>query len=105
MDISAKNIRNIAVVGHSGEGKTTLCEAMLYNAGAIERMGKIENGTTVCDFDEQETARKTSISLAVAYLNWKDAKINLIDVPGFFDFEAEFCSAMCAAGGGWRAWR
>ncbi len=99
MDISAKNIRNIAVVGHSGEGKTTLCEAMLYNAGAIERMGKIENGTTVCDFDEQETARKTSISLAVAYLNWKDAKINLIDVPGFFDFEAEFCSAMCAAGG------
>ncbi len=99
MDISAKNIRNIAVVGHSGEGKTTLCEAMLYNAGAIERMGKIENGTTVCDFDEQETARKTSISLAVAYLNWKDTKINLLDVPGFFDFEGELCSAMCAAGG------
>ncbi len=99
MDLSAKNIRNLAVVGHGGEGKTTLCEAMLYNAGAIERMGKIENGTTVCDFDDQEIARKTSISLAVAYLNWKDTKINLLDVPGFFDFEGELCSAMCAAGG------
>ncbi len=98
MGVSATNIRNIAVVGHSGEGKTTLCEAMLYNAGAIERMGKIENGTTVCDFDEQEIARKTSISLACAYLNWKDVKINLLDVPGFYDFEGEFDSAMRAAG-------
>ncbi len=98
MDLTAKNIRNIAVVGHSGEGKTTLCEAMLFNAGAIERMGKIENGTTVCDFDEQEIARKTSVSLAVAYLNWKDVKLNLIDVPGFYDFEGEFNSALRAAG-------
>ncbi len=98
MSVSAKNIRNIAVVGHSGEGKTTLCEAMLLNAGAIERMGKIENGTTVCDFDEQEIARGSSVSLAVAYLNWKDIKFNLLDVPGFFDFDGEFCSAMHAAG-------
>ena len=99
MSVSAKDIRNIAIIGHSGEGKTTLFEAMLYNSGAIERMGKIENGTTVSDFDEQEIARKTSISLACAYLNWKDAKFNLLDVPGFFDFEGELCSAMCAAGG------
>ena len=98
MGVSATNIRNIAVVGHGGEGKTTLCEAMLYNAGAIERMGKIDNGSTVCDFDEQEIARKISISLACAYLNWKDAKINLLDVPGFYDFEGEFYSAMRAAG-------
>ncbi len=98
MEISAKNIRNIAVVGHSGEGKTTLCEAMLFNAGAIERMGKVDNGTTVCDFDEQEIARKSSVSLAVAYLNWKDTKLNLIDVPGFYDFEGEFNEAMRAAG-------
>ncbi len=98
MDVNAKNIRNVAVVGHSGEGKTTLVEAMLFNAGAIERMGKIENGTTVSDFDEQEIARKTSISLSLAYLNWKDVKINLIDVPGFYDFEGEFISAMRAAG-------
>ncbi len=94
----AKNIRNIAVVGHSGEGKTTLCEAMLYNAGAIERMGKVDNGTTVCDFDEQEIARHSSVSLACAYLNWKDVKFNLLDVPGFYDFESEFNSAMRAAG-------
>ncbi len=98
MDVSAKNIRNLAVVGHSGEGKTTLCEAMLFNAGAIERMGKIENGTTVCDFDDQEIARKSSVSLSVAYLNWKDVKLNLIDVPGFYDFEGEFNEAMRAAG-------
>ena len=98
MELSAKNIRNLAVVGHSGEGKTTLCEAILYNAGAIERMGKIENGTTVCDFDEQEIARKTSISLALAYCVWKDVKLNLLDVPGFYDFEGEFNSALCAAG-------
>ncbi len=98
MEISSKNIRNIAVVGHSGEGKTTLCEAMLFNAGAIERMGKIENGTTVSDFDEQEIARKTSISLSLAYLNWNDTKFNLLDVPGFYDFEGEFNSAMRAAG-------
>lgn len=98
MNFSAKNIRNIAVVGHSGEGKTTLCEAMLFNAGVIERMGKIETGSTVCDFDELEIARKSSISLAVAYLNWKDVKLNLIDGPGFYDFEGEFNSAMRAAG-------
>ena len=61
MSISATNIRNIAIVGHSGEGKTTLTEAILYNGGAIERMGKTDNGTTVSDFDEQEIARKTSI--------------------------------------------
>ncbi len=98
MSVSATNIRNIALVGHSGEGKTTLTEAMLYDAGAIERMGKIENGTTVSDFDEQEIARKTSISLSVAYLEYQGAKFNLIDVPGFYDFEGEVCSAMRAAG-------
>ncbi len=98
MSLTAKNIRNIAVVGHSGEGKTTLCEAMLFNANAIERMGKIENGTTVCDFDDQEIARHSSVSLACAYINWKDTKLNLLDVPGFYDFEAEFNSAMRACG-------
>ncbi len=98
MSISAKNIRNIAIVGHSGEGKTTLMEAILYNGGSIERMGKTDNGTTVSDFDEQEIARKTSISLSLAYTTWKDVKLNLLDVPGFYDFEGEFNSAMRAAG-------
>ena len=98
MNLSATNIRNIAIVGHSGEGKTTLMEAMLFNGGVIERMGKTDNGTTVSDFDEQEIARKTSISLSVANLIWKDVKLNLLDVPGFYDFEGEFISAMRAAG-------
>ncbi len=98
MGVSAKNIRNIAIVGHSGEGKTTLMEAMLYNGGSIERMGKTDNGTTVSDFDEQEIARKTSISLSLGYITWKDVKLNLIDVPGFYDFEGEFDSAMRACG-------
>ena len=65
----------------SGEGKTTLFEAMLFNSGVIERMGKVENGTTVSDFDEQEIARKMSVSLSVASITWKDVKVNLIDVP------------------------
>ncbi len=98
MSISAKNIRNISVIGHSGEGKTTLTEAMLFNGGTIERMGRTDNGTTVSDFDEQEIARKTSISLSVATLTWKDVKINLLDAPGFYDFEGEVCSAMRACG-------
>ena len=98
MGISAKDIRNIAIVGHSGEGKTTLFEAMLFNGGAIERMGKIENGTTVSDFDEQEIARKMSVSLSMAYVEWKGVKINLLDVPGFYDFEGEFSEALRACG-------
>ncbi len=98
MSISAKNIRNIAIVGHSGEGKTTLCEAMLFNGGSIERMGRTDAGNTVSDFDEQETARKISVSLSVAYTEWMGAKLNLLDVPGFYDFEGEFNEAMRACG-------
>ncbi len=98
MSVSAKNIRNIAIVGHSGEGKTTLMEAMLFNGGAIERMGRTDAGTTVSDFDEQEIARKISVSLSCAYTDWKGVKLNLIDVPGFYDFEGEFNEAMRASG-------
>lgn len=98
MSVSAKNIRNVAIVGHSGEGKTTLMEAMLFNGGAIERMGRTDTGTTVSDFDEQEIARKISVSLSVAYTEWKGVKLNLIDVPGFYDFEGEFNEALRASG-------
>ena len=98
MSISAKDIRNVAIIGHSGEGKTTLFEAMLFNSGVIERMGKIENGTTVSDFDEQEIARKMSVSLSDASITWKDVKINLLDCPGFYDFEGEVNEAMRACG-------
>ena len=98
MSVSAKNIRNIAIVGHSGEGKTTLCEAILFNGGAIERMGRVDTGTTVSDFDEQEIARKMSVSLSAAYTTWKDVKINLLDCSGFYDFEGEVNEAMRACG-------
>ena len=98
MAITANDIRNIAIVGHSGEGKTTLTEAILFNGGSIERMGKVESGTTVSDFDEQEIARKMSISLSLSYTNWKGVKLILIDVPGFYDFEGEFDEAMRACG-------
>ncbi|MGN0818111.1 MAG: elongation factor G [Candidatus Coproplasma sp.] len=98
MGISAKDIRNVAVIGHSGEGKTTLCEAMLFNGGSLTRMGKIENGTTVSDFDEQEIARKMSVSLSVMHTIWKETKLNILDVPGFYDFEGELNQALRACG-------
>lgn len=98
MGTTANNIRNIAIVGHSGEGKTTLTEAILFNGGATERMGRVENGTTVSDFDAEEIARKMSISLSLSYTEWKGVKLNLIDVPGFYDFESEFDEAMRASG-------
>ena len=98
MKFNAKNIRNVAIMGHSGEGKTSLAEAILLNGGSIDRLGKTDQGNTVMDFDEQEIARKMSISLATAYTVWNDTKINLVDVPGFFDFEAETEQAMRAVG-------
>lgn len=98
MNITAKDIRNVAVIGHSGEGKTTLCEAMLFNGGMIDRMGKTEDGTTVMDYDELEKLKKLSVNTAVAYLIWKGAKINLLDLPGFYDFEGERHEGLAACG-------
>lgn len=99
MAITSKEIKNIAIIGHSGEGKTTLCEAMLFNAGVTDRMGTVENGTTVTDFDELEKAKKFSIYTSVAHLNWKGIKINLLDLPGFYDFEGERHEGLAACGG------
>ena len=99
MNVHGENIRNIAIVGHSGEGKTTLCEAMLFNGGAIDRMGKVTDGTTVSDFDELEKAKKMSIYTSCSYVNWKDVKINLLDLPGYYDFEGERNEGLRAAGG------
>ncbi len=98
MNITAKDIRNVAVIGHSGEGKTTLCEAMLFNGGMIDRMGKIADGTTVSDFDEIEKNKKMSVYTSVSYLVWKGTKINLIDVPGFYDFDGERNEGLAACG-------
>ena len=93
----AKNILNLAVAGHGGAGKTSLAEAMLYLAGVSDRRGKVGDGNTVCDYDPEEIRRKASISAAVAPLEWKNKKINLLDAPGLFDFEGGMCEAMRAA--------
>ncbi len=88
-----QDIVNIAVVGHGGEGKTTLTEAFLFNSGATERMGRVEDGNTVTDYDQEETKRQISIGLALAPVEWKNKKYNLIDVPGYFDFVGEAVAA------------
>ena len=88
-DYQAKNIRNISVVGHGSEGKTTLVESLLFSTGAIDRQGRVEDGTTTTDFEAEETRRQISISAALAPLEWKETKINLIDIPGYFDFAGE----------------
>ena len=99
MKLQGENIRNIAIVGHSGEGKTTLCEAMLFNGGAIDRQGKVVDGTTVSDFDDLEKAKKMSMYTSCSYLTWKDVKINVLDLPGYYDFEGERNEGLRAAGG------
>lgn len=93
----AKNIVNLAVAGHSGSGKTSLTEAMLYLACVSERRGKVGDGNTICDHDPEEIRRQTSVSAAVAPFEWKNKKINLVDAPGLFDFEGGVCEAMRAA--------
>ncbi len=87
-------IRNIGLIGHSGSGKTSLAEAMLYNSGSTDRLGKIDEGNTICDYDPEEIKRRISISNAIAPCEWKDNKINIIDTPGYFDFVGEVKSAL-----------
>lgn len=93
----AKKIKNIVLAGHGGCGKTSVAEAMMYLAGASERLGKVDDGNTVLDFDPEEIKRKVSVSSAVAPIEWKGYKINLIDTPGLFDFESGVCEGMRAA--------
>lgn len=96
---SKEKIRNIALIGHGGEGKTSLLEAMLFNTKAIDRLGKVDDGTTVSDYDAEEINRKMSISLSMSYVLYKDYKINVIDTPGFFDFEGEMVGALTVCDG------
>jgi elongation factor G len=90
-------IRNVALVGHGGAGKTTLAEALLYCAGAIKRTGTVEEGSTVCDFDPEEAERGISVSLSVAPLEWDGHKINIIDTPGYADFVGDVTAALRVA--------
>lgn len=97
-DYLSKDIRNIALTGHGGEGKTTLTEAMLFTAGHIDRQGRVEDGSTVSDYDPEEAKRSISISASMAPIEWNKTKINVIDVPGYFDFVGEMMGPLRVAG-------
>ncbi len=95
---NAKHIRNVALVGHAGTGKTSLAEAALYLSGMTDRLGKVTDGTTISDFDSEEIKRQASVSMSVLPLEWKDTKINLLDTPGLFDFAGGLSEGIRAAG-------
>jgi len=90
----AASIRNIAVVGHTGSGKTQLTSAILFDAGMVNRLGKVDEGNTVTDFDEEEISRKHTLSASIAYAEWNKTKINLIDTPGFANFFSDARAAL-----------
>ena len=96
-DYKSESIRNVAFCGHGRSGKTTLLEAALFNSGATTRLGNVDLGTSVLDFEPEENKRKMSISAALAALEWKNFKVNALDVPGFPDFVAEMHGALAAA--------
>ena len=96
-NIETKRIRNLALLGHSGSGKTSLAEAMLHIAGASDRFGNVPDGTTVCDYDPEEIKRGFSLASKVAPFMWKNTKINVLDTPGFLDFVGEVKQALRVA--------
>src|SRR3954471_19801825 len=93
-------IRNVALVGHRGSGKTSLHEALLYQAGAVNRLGSVVDGTTVSDADSDEKGRQMSISAALASFEWDERKVNLIDTPGEPSFVADALGALRGWGAG-----
>ena len=95
--MSSHSIRNVVLVGHNGNGKTTLAEAMLYRAGVVSRMGRVDDGTAHCDHDPVEKARNQSVNLTVASFDWSDHRINIIDTPGYTDFVGEAVNGLHAA--------
>ncbi|MBQ1205868.1 MAG: elongation factor G, partial [Clostridia bacterium] len=94
---TSSQIRNICLVGHSGDGKTSFAEAMLYLAKVTDRLGKPSEGNTVCDFDPEEIKRGYSISTSLASLEWAGKKINILDAPGMFGFAGEAKAAAFVA--------
>jgi elongation factor G len=94
MPVEPRNIRNVAVVGHRGTGKTSLVEAMLFQAGATNRLGTVEAGSTVADWDDEEQKRQMSLAASLCHLEWKDRKINLIDTPGDPGFQGDAIASL-----------
>src|ERR687898_414541 len=93
----AQSLRNVALVGHSGAGKTQLISTLLFDAGAVNRLGRVDDGTTVTDYDEEEITRKHTLTASLAYAEWNKTKINLIDTPGFGNFFSDTRAAMNVA--------
>src|SRR5213078_1883333 len=93
----AASIRNVALVGHSASGKTQLASAILADAGMVNRFGKVDEGTTVTDYDEEEIVRKHTLSAGLAYAEWNRQKINIIDTPGMGNFFADARAALPVA--------
>lgn len=94
---TSNSIRNVVLLGHGGSGKTSLVEAMAYVSGLTNRIGKVTDGTTISDYDKEEIKRKFSINTSVVPIEWKNAKVNLLDTPGYFDFVGEVEEAVAAA--------
>ncbi|MFN2181020.1 MAG: GTP-binding protein, partial [Candidatus Promineifilaceae bacterium] len=90
-------IRNIALVSHNGAGKTTLVERVLFNTGVLTRMGSVQQGTAAMDYDEEEINRNSSVSMALAPVEWNGLKLNVIDTPGYIDFIGEVNGALKVA--------
>ncbi len=90
----AAAIRNVALVGHGGSGKTQLAAAMLFVAGAVNRLGRVDDGSTTTDFDDEEIARQHTLSSSLAHAEWQKTKINIIDTPGFANFLSDARAAL-----------
>ena len=95
--VETKKIRNVALLGHGGSGKTSLAESMIYLTGGTDRLGKVADGNTVSDFDAEETKRGFSLSTSLLNMTWKDVKINVLDTPGYLDFVGEVNQALRVA--------
>ena len=93
----APDIRNVALIGHGDCGKTSLASALLFVAGAVNRLGRVDDGTATTDFDDEEIDRKISLQTSLAHLEWRGAKINLIDTPGYAAFVADAKAGLSVA--------
>lgn len=93
---NVRNLRNVGLIGHGATGKTSLAESLLYCTNSIDRLGKIEDGTTIMDYEQEEKKRGISLSASIAFVEEKDVKINIVDMPGYFDFQGEMVQGMRA---------